>query len=83
MNGDSHHHDPPEWWLWVRRVVSFGLGVWVIADSLAEKQVASVGKLIIGLVMIGVLPLDDLLRVARRARGERRERWRDRTDDEQ
>ena len=72
----EHEHEynrdhVPRWWLWTRRVVSFGLGVWVIVDSLIEKQVASVGKLIIGLVMIGVLPLDDLIRVVRRARRER------------
>ena len=56
----------PTWWLWTRRIVSFGLGVWVIVDSLTE-QTASVGKLIIGLVMIGVLPLDDLVKVIARA----------------
>jgi hypothetical protein len=63
----------PRWWGWIRRVVTFVLGVWVIVDSLVEKNVPSVGKLIVGLVMIGVLPLDDLLMVARRtARSIRR-----------
>jgi hypothetical protein len=50
-----------------RRVVIFLLGVVVIIDSLAEKQTASVGKLVVGLIMVGALPLDDLVRlVARR-----------------
>ena len=52
----------PGWWLWLRRLVSFTLGVAVIVDALRSHE-ASVGKLIVGLVMIGVLPLDDLLRV--------------------
>lgn len=63
----SDHDSAPSWWLWIRRIVSFGLGVWVISDALMDS-VVSVGKLIIGLVMIGVLPLDDLIKVARRAR---------------
>lgn len=51
----------PHWWLMVRRVVIFILGVWVIVDSLLEKQTASVGKLVVGLIMVGALPLDDLV----------------------
>jgi hypothetical protein len=60
----------PVWWLWTRRIVSFGLGVWVIVDSLTE-QAPSIGKLIIGLVMIGVLPLDDLFKTLTRAKDRR------------
>jgi len=63
---------PPPWWDWVRRVTIFLLGVLVIIDSLVEKQYASVGKLIVGLLMVGVLPLDDLLRIVTPRR--RRER---------
>lgn len=56
----------PHWWDVFRRVVVFLLGVVVIIDSLIEKQTASVGKLIVGLIMVGVLPLDDLVRLAYR-----------------
>jgi hypothetical protein len=43
----------------VRRVTVFGLGVWVIADALVETE--SIPMLIIGMVMVGVLPIDDLI----------------------
>jgi uncharacterized membrane protein HdeD (DUF308 family) len=57
-NGES-----PRWWLLFRRIVIFLLGVLVILDSLYEKDTASVGKLVVGIIMIGVLPLDDLVRL--------------------
>lgn len=58
----------PTLWEWFRRITIFLLGVLVILDSLAEKTYASIGKLIVGLLMIGVMPLDDLLRAAGRGR---------------
>jgi hypothetical protein len=51
----------PTWWQWVRRVTIFGLGVGVIIEGFLSQQ-DRVVELIAGLVMIGVLPLDDLLR---------------------
>ena len=49
----------PGVWLWIRRVVIFGLGIWVIVDAMLAKTVP-IPELIIGLILIGVLPLDDL-----------------------
>jgi hypothetical protein len=64
----------PGWWLVIRRIVIFALGVTVILDSLLEKQTASVGKLVVGLIMIGVLPLEDLIRLVYRSHARRVER---------
>jgi uncharacterized membrane protein HdeD (DUF308 family) len=60
-------HDP-EWWLQVRRVVTFLLGCAVIVDALLAS-VVNVGELVIGLILVGVLPIDDLFRIVRRGRG--------------
>jgi hypothetical protein len=65
--------EPPGWWLAIRRVVTFFLGVAVIVDSLAEKNSASVGKLLVGLLLIGVLPVDDIVRLYAVRRGRQRE----------
>jgi hypothetical protein len=65
---DEHQGKFDHWWFAFKRVVVFVLGVAVIIDSLIEKNYPSVGKLIVGLLMVGVLPLDDLLRLARRDR---------------
>lgn len=43
----------------VRALVVFGLGVAIIVDALAGKQDV-VAKLVVGMVMVGVLPLDSL-----------------------
>jgi hypothetical protein len=56
---------PPAWWLWVRRVVIFGLGCWVVIDAMTAKSVP-IWELVIGMVLIGVLPLDDLARYLQR-----------------
>jgi len=53
-------------WETFRRVVTFFLGVFVIMDSLLEKQEATVGKLVVGLLLIGVPSVEDLARVFRR-----------------
>lgn len=60
----------PKLWQWFKRITIFLLGVLVILDSLLEKTYASIGKLIVGLLMIGVMPLDDLLRAVGRGRRE-------------
>ena len=61
----------PRWWDAFRRIVTFLLGVAVILDSLLEKNTATVGKLVVGMVLVGVLPLDDLvaLRTGRNDKG--------------
>jgi hypothetical protein len=56
----------PRWWGWFRRVSIFVLGVLVILDALYAQAAVSMGELVVGLLMIGVLPLDDLLRAAQR-----------------
>lgn len=46
----------------VRRVTVFALGVWIIAAALVDPDSENtVSLLIIGAVMCGALPLDDLL----------------------
>ncbi len=54
----------PRWWQVLRRVVVFVLGVTLIVDSIIQHTTA--GRLIAGLIMIGVLPLDDLVLMLRR-----------------
>ena len=55
----------PRWWPPVRRIVTFLLGCTVVVDGLLQVPI-SIGALIIGLLMIGVLPIDDLIRIVRR-----------------
>lgn len=59
----------PPWWMFFRQVVTFLLGVAVIIDSLVEKNTATVGKLVVGLLLIGVPTIEDLVRVFRRKNG--------------
>ena len=47
-------------WQVVRGLVVFVLGVAIIVDALLERQ-DTVPKLIVGMIMVGVLPLDTLL----------------------
>lgn len=63
LSNANNNGESPHWWLLFRRIVIFLLGVLVILDSLYEKETASVGKLVVGIIMIGVLPLDDLVRL--------------------
>ena len=63
MNDDNRV--PPAWWLWIRRVVIFGLGVSVIGDALVADKV-NIWELVIGLILVGVLPLDDVARYLQR-----------------
>lgn len=54
----------PRWWLIFREVVTFTLGVVVMIDGLdITGSGRNIGELIVGLVMIGVLPLERLLSV--------------------
>lgn len=53
-------------WQAFRRVVTFLLGVAVVVDSLVEKNTATVGKLVVGLLLIGVPAMEDLVRLTRR-----------------
>ena len=73
----------PSWWLMFRRVVVFCLGVVVIIDSLVEKHEASVGKLVVGLIMVGALPLDDLIAMikSRWSKSESQQRPQNETED--
>jgi hypothetical protein len=50
----------------IRSVVTFFLGVAVIVDSLVEKNTATVGKLVVGLLLIGIPSMEDLLRLTKR-----------------
>lgn len=54
---------PPRWerlFRCLRRVVLFLLGVIVILDGLAQSNAR---LLVVGLILAGVLPLDDVLRM--------------------
>lgn len=56
----------PAWpgrWAAIRSVVTFLLGVAVIVDSLVEKNTATVGKLVVGLLLIGIPPIEDIVAV--------------------
>jgi hypothetical protein len=50
----------PHWWGAFRRVIIFLLGVAIIIDSLTDADQA-LGKLIAGLLMVGVFPIEDLI----------------------
>ena len=43
----------------VRRLVTFGLGCWVIANALNNPE-ERLGQLAVGMVMVGVLPIEDI-----------------------
>ena len=53
-------------WMAFRAAATFFLGVAVIIDSLIEKNTATVGKLIVGLLLIGIPSIEDLIRLTRR-----------------
>lgn len=52
---------------WVRRLVVFLLGVAVIIDALWDRQYV-VPELIIGMILVGVLPIDEVIKSATRRR---------------
>ena len=43
----------------VRRFVVFGLGCWVIGNALVHPD-ERLGQLIVGMVMVGVLPIENV-----------------------
>ena len=49
----------------VRRVVVFGLGCWVIGNALINPE-ERVSQLVIGMVMVGVLPIENIFTWHRR-----------------
>jgi hypothetical protein len=53
-------------WMTARSVITFFLGVAVIIDSLVEKNTATVGKLVVGLLLIGIPSMEDLVRLTKR-----------------
>ena len=57
----------PAWalWAWGRRITVFALGVLSMLDGLFGTH-DSVAQLVIGMVLVGVLPLEDVLVAARR-----------------
>lgn len=65
-NGRPFHGKRWAVWMATRNVITFLLGVAVILDSLIEKNTATVGKLIVGLLLIGVPTLEDIARLTRR-----------------
>ena len=42
----------------VRRIVVFVLGTWIIVDAINDNA-SSVPKLVIGMIMVGVLPIEN------------------------
>jgi hypothetical protein len=76
--GSSDLSAPPEGrlgappWPGLRRLVLFVLGVAVIVNGIAT-QGQNVGQLVIGVILVGVVPLDELL-------GRLGRRWRPRDD---
>lgn len=64
----------PRWWPAAREVITFVLGVAVILDALDVTGTGrNIGEMIVGLVMIGILPLDRLMNVIAEVRRPRRE----------
>jgi hypothetical protein len=43
----------------VRRLVVFGLGCWVIGNALVNPE-ERVSQLVIGMIMVGVLPIENV-----------------------
>jgi hypothetical protein len=43
----------------LRRVVVFGLGCWVIGNALVNPE-ERLGQLAVGMVMVGVLPIENI-----------------------
>ena len=53
----------------IRRVTVFALGVWIISAALVDTESqGTIPMLIIGMVMVGVLPIEDALPLGWRRR---------------
>lgn len=53
-------------WIITRSVITFFLGVAVIIDALVEANTSTLGKLIVGLLLIGIPSIDDIARLIRK-----------------
>jgi hypothetical protein len=53
----------------IRRVTVFVIGVWIIGAALHDPESSNtISMLVIGMVMVGVLPIDDLFPIGWRRR---------------
>jgi hypothetical protein len=43
----------------LRRLVVFGLGCWIIGNALVNPE-ERIGQLVIGMIMVGVLPIENV-----------------------
>jgi hypothetical protein len=43
----------------LRRIIVFGLGCWTIGNALVNPE-ERVGQLVIGMIMVGVLPIENV-----------------------
>ena len=72
-DGEERHAERAEFiFAFVRRLVVFGLGCWVIGNALMHPD-ERVSQLLIGMVMVGVLPIENIFswRVHRIDRNDR------------
>lgn len=44
-----------------RRIVVFGLGVFIILDALIDDKDKLIPELIIGMIMVGILPVENVI----------------------
>ncbi len=58
-------------WQLFRRVVVFLLGAAIIIDALWDQKFVAV-ELVIGMILVGVLPLEDFMRIVMRRNGAKR-----------
>jgi len=48
----------------IRRLTIFGLGVWIISSALIDPESQNtISTLVIGMVMVGILPIEDLFNI--------------------
>ena len=45
--------------MFVRRLVTFGLGCWIIGNALVHPD-ERISQLIVGMIMVGVLPIENV-----------------------
>lgn len=68
-NNVEEHSTFKRWFPIIRRSVIFLLGVAVMIDALWDRQYV-VPELVIGMIMVGVLPVDELIgSLAKRRKG--------------
>lgn len=59
------------YWQAFRRVVTFLLGVAVVVDALWDQNFV-IPELVVGMILVGILPLEDFVRIVRRRNGASR-----------